>query len=317
LQQLSLPISIVIVNWNAGSQLAEAVTSIALHHCNLVESVIIIDNASSDDSLDQAEALTDLPFKMLIIRNTANCGFAKACNQGARLSKCKYLLFLNPDAALHANTLPKVCEFMQDTVNSNVGICGVQLLDEAGQIWRSCSRFPSACSFIAKSLGLTTLVPKLDHVMSEWDHSETRQVNHLIGAFYFVRLDLFQALGGFDERFFVYLEDLDFSWRSKQAGWSSTYLASVQAFHAGGGTSDQIKARRLFFSLQSRLLYAKKHFPILGSLANLVATMFLEPISRCALAFFHLSWSGIKETCIAYYMLWCWLLRQTIQPNKP
>ncbi len=314
---MPLPLSIIIVNWNAGSQLAEAVTSIALNHYNLVESVIIVDNASSDDSLAQAEALTDLPFKMLIIRNATNGGFAKACNQGARLSKCKYLLFLNPDAALHANTLPKVCEFMQDTVNSNVGICGVQLLDEAGQIWRSCSRFPSACSFIAKSLGLTTLVPKLDHVMSEWDHSETRQVNHLIGAFYFVRLDLFQALGGFDERFFVYLEDLDFSWRSKQAGWSSTYLASVQAFHAGGGTSDQIKARRLFFSLQSRLLYAKKHFPILGSLANLVATMFLEPISRCALAFFHLSWSGIKETCIAYYMLWCWLLRQTIQPNKP
>lgn len=311
-----MPISIIIVNWNAGSQLAEAVTSIALHHGNLVESVIIVDNASSDDSLAQAEALTDLPFKMLIIRNTANCGFAKACNQGARLSKCKYLLFLNPDAALYANTLPKVYEFMQDAINSSVGICGVQLLDEAGHIWRSCSRFPSAFGFIAKSLGLSTLVPQLDHVMSEWDHSETRQVNQLIGAFFFVRLKLFQALGGFDERFFVYFEEVDFSQRSSQAGWSSMYLARAQAFHAGGGTSDQIKARRLFYSLQSRILYAKKHFSVFGSLATFVATMFLEPISRCTLAFFHRSWSSIKETCIAYYMLWCWLLRQIVQPDK-
>ena len=305
------------MNWNAGPQLAEAITSIVLHHGHLVDTVIIVDNASSDDSLAQAEALTDLPFKMLIIRNTENCGFAKACNQGSKRSKCKYLLFLNPDAVVYADTLTRVFVFMHDAANSSVGICGVQLLNEAGHIWKSCSRFPSAFSFIAKSLGLTTLVPQLDHVMSGWDHSETRQVNHLIGAFFFVRLDLFQALGGFDERFFVYLEDLDFSWRSKQAGWSSMYLANVQAFHAGGGTSDQIKARRLFFSLQSRLLYAKKHFSIFGSLATFVATIFLEPISRCSLAFFHRSWSGVQETCIAYYMLWCWLLSQIIQPNKP
>jgi GT2 family glycosyltransferase len=314
---LLLPLSIIIVNWNAGSQLAEAVTSIALHHCNLVESVIIIDNASSDDSLAQAEALIDLPFKIVVIRNTANCGFAMACNQGANQSKCKYILFLNPDAALYANTLTKVWEFMEEAGNSKVGICGVQLLNEAGHIWRSCSRFPSAFSFIAKSLGLTTLVPQLNHVMSGWDHSETRKVNQLIGAFFFVRLNLFQALGGFDERFFVYFEEVDFSRRSFQAGWSSMYLASTQAFHAGGGTSDQIKARRLFYSLQSRLLYAKKHFSILGRLSTFVATIFLEPISRCALAFFHRSWSSIKETCIAYYMLWCWLLRQIIQRKKP
>ena len=314
---MPLPLSIIIVNWNSGSQLIEAVTSIALHHCNLVESVIIVDNASSDNSLAQVEALTNLPFEIWTIRNTENYGFAKACNQGAKRSKSKYLLFLNPDAVVYADTLTKVFVFMQDVANSSVGICGVQLLDEAGHIWKSCSRFPSAFSFIAKSLGLTTLVPQLDHVMSRWDHLETRQVNHLIGAFFFVRLDLFQALGGFDERFFVYLEDLDFSCRSKQAGWSSMYLASVQAFHAGGGTSEQIKARRLFYSLQSRLLYVKKHFSISGSLATFVATMFLEPISRCSLAFFHRSWSGIKETCIAYYMLWCWLLRQIIQPNKP
>ena len=68
--------------------------------------------------------------------------------------------------------------------------------------------------------------------MAEWDHAQTRQVDHVIGAFFLVRRDLFDVLGGFDERFFVYLEDLDFSYRARQAGWHSVYLADVQAFFA-------------------------------------------------------------------------------------
>lgn len=307
-----MSISIVIVNWNAGSQLADAVSSIVLNHCNLVESVIIVDNASSDDSVAQAKALTNLPFKMLIIRNAANCGFAKACNQGARESTCKYLLFLNPDAALFADTISKVYDFMQDCGNAKVGICGVQLLDETGSVSRSCARFPSAFGFFAKSLGLDAFMPGHSHSMSEWDHSQSRQVDHVIGAFFFVRLELFQALNGFDERFFVYLEDLDFSWRSNREGWSSMYLTAAQAFHVGGGTSNNIRSRRLFYSLQSRLVYAKKHFSVCESLTTFVATMFFEPIARCTRSLCHRSVTGIKETLVAYYLLWCWLLRQAV-----
>ncbi len=311
-----LPLSIIIVNWNAGSQLAEAVTSIGLHHCNLVETVIIVDNASSDDSLARAEALTNLPFTMLIIRNAANCGFAKACNQGAKQTTCKYLLFLNPDSALYADALEKVYVFMQDAANSKVGICGVQLLDESGVVSRSCTRFPSALGLFAKSLGLSAFVPRVSHFMAEWDHSQSRPVNHVIGAFFFVRRDLFRAIDGFDERFFVYLEDLDFSLRASRAGWSTMYMASVQSFHAGGGTSKQIRARRLFYSLQSRLMYANKHFSVCGSLATFLSTMFLEPISRFCLSFVHRSWSEMKETFISYCMLWRWLLRDTVRPTR-
>ena len=302
-----LGLSIVIVNWNAGSQLAEVVSSIEKYHHGLVSSVVIIDNASTDDSLDHVEVIQDLPFKPLIIRNSENLGFGKACNLGAQEAQGEYLLFLNPDAALYADTLPKALAFMRDPANSKVGICGVQLLDEAGRVSRSCARFPSAWGFAAHAIGLDRLYPALGHFMAEWDHKQTSQVDHVIGAFYLIRRDLFESLNGFDERFFVYLEDLDLSYRARQAGWLSVYLADAQAFHAGGGTSNQVKARRLFYSLRSRLLYAFKHFSWMGAFAVLLATLLVEPLSRSVLALLRRSYAGVKETWAAYGMLWRWL----------
>lgn len=300
-------IDVVVVNWNAGSQLSEVVSSIAKFHHGFVSAVVIFDNASTDDSLDRVAAMQGLPFKPLLIRNSENCGFGKACNLGAQQAKSDYLLFLNPDAALYADTLPKALTFMQDPTNSKVGICGVQLLDEAGHVSRSCARFPSAVGFVAHAVGLDRFFPHLGHFMAEWNHAQTRQVDHVIGAFFLVRRELFNALHGFDERFFVYLEDLDFSFRARQAGWRSVYLADAQAFHAGGGTSNQIKARRLFYSLRSRLLYAFKHFSWMGAFAVLLVTLLVEPLSRSALALMRRSWAGLKETWAAYGMLWRWL----------
>jgi len=300
-------LSIVIVNWNAGSQLSEVLSSVAKYHSGLVASVIVVDNASTDNSLDLIDTLEDVPFDVQVIRNSENCGFGKACNLGARLATTGYLLFLNPDAALYADTLPKALAYMQNPANAGVGICGVQLLDEAGQVSRSCARFPSVPGLAAHAVGVDRIFPRLGHFMAEWDHSQTRQVDHVIGAFFLVRRDIFDVLGGFDERFFVYLEDMDFSYRAHQAGWRSVYLADAQAFHAGGGTSRQVKARRLFYSLRSRLLYAFKHFSWLGASGVFLATLFLEPLSRLALALMRRSWSGLKETWAAYALLWRWL----------
>lgn len=296
-------IDIITVNWNAGSQLCACIDSITRYGNGLVEHTVVVDNGSADGS---DTSIAGLP-NVTLIRTGANLGFGKACNLGAQNADSEYLLFLNPDAALHADTLPKALSYMQDPVNAKVGICGVQLLDEAGHISRSCTRFPSALGFVTHAVGLDRIFPRLGHFMAEWDHAQTREVDHVIGAFFMVRRALFDSLGGFDERFFVYLEDLDFSCRARQAGWRSVYLADAQAFHAGGGTSNQVKARRLFYSLRSRLLYAFKHFSWLGAVGVLLATLLVEPWSRSALALLRLSWSGLKETWAAYGLLWRWL----------
>lgn len=298
-----IQISIIIVNWNAGAQLLGCINSIAEYGAGLVKQTIVVDNGSVDGSDADIEGLPNVT----LVRTGVNLGFGKACNLGAQHAKSDYLLFLNPDAALYADTLLKALACMQDPANVRVGICGVQLLDETGQVSRSSARFPVASGFVAHAVGLDRFLPRLGHFMAEWDHVQTREVDHVIGALYLVRRELFDALHGFDERFFVYLEDLDFSYRAHQAGWSSVYLADAQAFHAGGGTSNQIKARRLFYSLRSRLLYAFKHFSWNGAVGVLLATLLVEPVSRSLLAILRRSWAGLTETWVAYIMLWRWL----------
>jgi len=296
-------LNVVIVNWNAGSQLAEAVTSIAQHHHSLVSSVIIIDNASTDDSMARVEALTDLPFHLQMIRNTENRGFGAACNQGTALANSEYLLFLNPDTRLFEHSLSVPLTFMQRPENTDVGIAGIQLVDEHSQIARSCARFPSALGFVAHALGLDRIFPRIGRRMVEWGHGKTRQVDHVIGAFFLVRRHLFDALNGFDERFFVYLEDLDFSLRARQAGWSSVYVANAQAFHAGGGTSRQVKARRLFYSLRSQLLYVFKHFPVWQAWLLIGMTCGVEPLTRVGFCILQRDWTGVGSTIKGYRML--------------
>lgn len=298
-------ISIVIVNWNAGNQLMDAVTSIAEFHHGLVASVIIVDNASADDSLVLVEKIQEWPFQLKIIRNADNLGFAAACNQGAAKATTPYLLFLNPDTRLFKNSLSQPLVFMENEGNQRVGICGIQLIDEEGHVARSCARFPSFLTFLLQSVGLNKL-PRFSGFslhMAEWGHANTQEVDHVIGAFFLVRRSLFEQLHGFDQRFFVYLEDLDFSRRVSLIGWKSIYLIEAQAFHAGGGTSRQVKATRLFYSLRSRLLYGFKHFSKAKAWGLLFVTCVIEPCTRLMFALLRRQWGDALHTFQAYLML--------------
>lgn len=299
-------LSIIIVNWNAGNQLDDVVNSIIQYHHGLVASVIIVDNASSDDSLAQVESLQNLPFQLQLIRNIDNRGFGAACNQGAALAGSAYLLFLNPDTRLFENSLSVPLAFMRDRTNQDVGIVGIQLLDEQNHIARSCARFPTLGIFAAQALGVNRL-PGLRHFnmhMSDWKHDGTRTVDHVIGAFYLVRRKLFESLGGFDERYFLYLEDLDLSLRVYQAGYHSVFLADAQAFHAGGGTSRQVKAHRLFYSLRSRLIYGFKHFRPWQAWALVLITLSIESVTRSIFSLIGSGLGGVRNTWRAYGMLW-------------
>lgn len=298
-----MQVDIVIVNWNAGAQLLDCVNSILKYGKTTVDKIVVVDNASTDGSEKEIENLQGVT----LVRAGANLGFAKACNLGAKYASKEFLLFLNPDSLLYVNTLDNVLTFMQKSKNAHVGICGVQLFDENGSVSRSCARFPTAFNLVVHAFGLDRIFPKIGHFMSEWDHSATRQVDHVIGAFFFVRKSVFDVLNGFDETFFLYLEDLDFSYRTYLNGWASVYITEAQAFHAGGGTSKQIKAKRLFYSLRSRIIYAFKHFNFFAAFLVLGATLFVEPIPRMVLAISRRSMQTLKETAIAYGMLFNWL----------
>jgi len=295
-------LSIVIVNWNAGHQLRDCISSIRDLHGNVHTRIVVVDNASSDDSLNGIEFL-GIP--VTIIRNGSNLGFAAACNQGAVIATTPYLLFLNPDTRLYENSLDTPLSFMANPDNAKIGICGIQLINESGQVDRSCARFPTPLVFLLQSVGLNKLpgLRRFSLHRTDWDHATTQTVDHVIGAFFLVRRALFEQLQGFDERFFVYLEDLDFSRRAHLNGWQSVYLTKAQAFHAGGGTSKQVKAARLFYSIRSRLLYGFKHFSPAAAWAVLAVTILLEPISRIVFSVARAGWRDAFYTFQGYKML--------------
>jgi len=298
-------LDIIIVNWNSGKQLYKCLRSIeaTLLDGFKLSRVVIVDNASTDDSMDE---LGDISLPLSIINNATNQGFGAACNQGSAVCDAHYLLFLNPDTKLFENSLTVPLHFMEDETNQDVGICGIQLVDKDGNIGKTSSRFPSLLRFLVHTFGLNKF-PEMKMKgsnMAEWDHLSNKTVDQLIGAFFFVRRDVFNLLKGFDEQFFVYFEEVDFSLRAKQAGWKSTYLSDAQAFHQGGGTSQQVKASRLFYSLRSRLQYGFKHFSTGQAWLLVGVTMFVEPLTRLVFCVIRRQWRSVMDTLSGYRLLW-------------
>ena len=297
-------LDIIIVNWNAWKPLRDCLLSIKNAEksgFNLTR-VVVVDNGSTDGSLD---AIHTAGLPLTVIRNPENRGFAAACNQGAKESKADYLLFLNPDTRLFRDTLSKPIQFMQQPENTHIGICGVRQVDDLGITTLSCARFPSVRIFFGRTTGLSRILPRAfpSHVMSSQECVHSSPVDQVIGAFFLVRKSLYALIDGFDERFFVYFEEVDFALRAKRKGYSSYYLSDALLYHKGGGSSEKIKAKRLFYSLRSRIQYGFKHFSLLEALALLILTLTLEMLVRISLAIFSLSRSRFNETVMAYSQL--------------
>lgn len=298
-------VRIVIVNYNSGTYLENCLHSIIDNIPDSMRnsiSVIIVDNGSTDGSID-VYLKRDNNIQVQVIKNQVNLGFATACNQGARGSKDDYLLFLNPDTQIFANSIEKPLAFMEKKENGKVGILGVQLVDEKANVLRTCVRFPKLRTFIIKMIGLNKIFTRYNHFMVDWDHNETKDVDQVMGAYFLVRRNVFEQLVGFDERFFVYFEELDFSLRTFQAGWKSKYFTEDQILHMGCGSSKNVKANRLFYYLRSQIIYGYKHFGRFKGTILLVSTVFLESIARLTMATIKMSLQDVKNICLAYGML--------------
>jgi hypothetical protein len=303
---------IIIVNWNSGDQLRQCIESIRHHSINHVGKCIVVDNGSQDGSTDFLKGAPDVDLML----TGENLGFGRACNLGAAQGESEFVLFLNPDASLLPGSLDAPLVFLEEPQNKKVGIVGISLIGDDKEVQRTCARFPSAFSLVLSSFGLNRLVPRLGTHLHEWDHSDSREVPHVIGAFYMIRRDLFERLRGFDEIFCVYLEDLDLSLRARKMGFRSFYLADACAYHKGGGVSEQVKAHRLFYSLRSRIQYAFKHFSWASAVLVTFAALVVEPITRLSLLLLKRRFGEMGGLMSGYRMLWRWVVRTALGSHK-
>ena len=262
-------ISVIIVSYNAADQLAAALSSVAAlpevaADPNFAQ-VIVSDNGSRDDSVAKAKAVYP---SGVVLENGANLGFAKACNIGARHATAPLLFFFNPDARVHAGTLGNAVAYF--ATHPDVAMAGAKLLNEDGSVAESCGEFDTWWQAFLRSSAwgdLPFFRPQSNgYQLRQWDYGSERDVDLVVGAAMFIRKDVFAALGGFDERFFLYHEEIDFAHRLHDRGMRVVYLPQCVVTHAGEqGGSQQTwgKSGVLGWRQRSRRLYWIKHHGLL------------------------------------------------------
>ena len=309
-------LDIVIVNWSSGILLKNCLQAIDDSDIDLnTVNIIVVDNNSQDGSQFVDKMRTNLE----MVELDYNAGFAKACNIGFYRSTAKYVLFLNPDTEVQAETLRLSISCMDE--NSHYAIIGAQSLDHGGDILASCANFPKLRYFVYDILGLSKLFPKqfahstvISH--KRMDYAASGYVDEVTGAFLFCRRSVLEKVGLFDERFFVYFEELDLCYRVHQSGGKIFYNTNLKIMHEGGGSTQNVKSKRLFYELRSRIKYGFKHFPILKAMALMVLTMTLEYVSRFTLLILSRRFREVTELNNAYGMLFTYFIGSSSTDNS-
>ncbi len=258
-------ISIVIVNYKVADFVCQAIRSI--HEANLAEKteIIVVDNNSGDDS--QRKITEEFPDTIWIgLKN--NLGFGKACNVGAHRASGKYLLFLNPDTLVSHNTLEVFVRLLNE--NPQIGIAGPKILNPDGSFQASCRRsFPTPFNAFCHLFGLSRIFGRNKlfgrYNMTYLDPDKEAEVDALSGSFMFMRASVFEEIGGFDERFFMYGEDLDLCAKTRQAGYTIWYTPDTQIVHFKGKSSAKqaIRSRAAFY--EAMILFSRKYRHSYGS----------------------------------------------------
>lgn len=256
------PVSVVIVNWNAGSALIECLDSLFGCHSGLDLDVVLVDNASADGSA--AEAVSRFP-QVRLVANADNRGFAAAVNQGLACtgSSGSYVLALNPDTRFSMDSLSQLIGFMES--NPDAAACGPAVIGRDGRLQRGCRRRePSAWGMLCRSLALDSLFPAsrvfAGHVYGDIPPDRQLTVDSLSGSFMLMRRAALEKVGLFDERFFMYAEDLDWCRRARQSGWRLYYIPSVEVLHLKAVSSRQRPLGRLVDINYTAAQYIRKHW---------------------------------------------------------
>ena len=250
-------ITVIIVTRNTRELARSAAGSVFGSAGALQVEVIVVDNGSSDGTADALRA--EFP-AIRCLRSETNLGFAKAVNRAARESNGDFLLLLNSDAVLQPGALAAAVEWMR--AHPRCGVAGAQLLNADGSRQNSIANFPTlATELLNKSL-LRRMLPHR-YPGKEQIFDSPVEVETVIGAFMLVRRELWDLLGGLDERFFFFGEETDFCYQAKREGWSTMHLPQVLVTHGGGQSAKQVlPAARVEYWRSRYAYFAKNHGPL-------------------------------------------------------
>lgn len=244
-------LSIVIVNYNSGALTHSCIESLYQEGLPAQTEIIVVDNGSSDDSVPFLQS--DFP-DITLIDTGQNLGLAGGVNRALKAAKGKYVLLLNPDIIVQPNAVAELVGFMDKNVD--VGVAGGKLLSPNGQLQYSCFRFYTPLTIIYRRTWLgknnrgTAAIDRF--LMKDFDHQSVRDVDWLMGSCLILRQSAVKHVGGMDERFFLYFEDVDWCRRFWEAGWRVTYVPQAQFSHFHQQSSRRSKVLGLITNWTTR-----------------------------------------------------------------
>ncbi|MEW6510904.1 MAG: glycosyltransferase [Bacteroidota bacterium] len=255
-----MDLSVIIVNYNVRQFLENALTSICRAMEGIDGEVFVVDNASDDGSAEMVAA--KFP-KVTLLANSENLGFARANNIALRRARGRILLLINPDTVVQEDTFGVMMRFFEETPDA--GLAGCKILNPDGTFQLPCRRgFPTPWVAFTKTFGLSALFPRSRlfgrYNLTYLSEDETYPVDAVSGSFMMLRREVFEKIGGLDERFFMYGEDLDWCYRVMKAGFSVYYVHATKIVHFKGESTrrSDIDEIRLFY--RAMQLFVRKHF---------------------------------------------------------
>lgn len=245
-------VSIIIVNYNTRSLLADCIASVQQNVRNVEYEIIIVDNASTDGS--ESFIKTEFP-EVIWVNAGENIGFGCANNLGVQCATGDYLFLLNSDTILCNDAISIFLEYTQKCKDNKIGVLGSWLLDKNKHDNKSYGDFPSPKNEIRY------LLEQLRYKENGLSNRAEKDVDYIIGADMFIRKELFLQFGGFDPNFFMYYEETDFQYRLAQAGYIRRIIPGPKIIHLEGGSfgNSGLTVNRFMMAQRSYNYYLKKH----------------------------------------------------------
>lgn len=255
-----MKLSVIIVNYNVRVFLENALVSACKAMNGIEGEVIVVDNASDDGSVEMVRQ--KFP-RVTLLPNKTNTGFAAANNLAMKQSSGEYILLLNPDTIVQEDTFRVMIDFLEQ--HPKTGLAGCKILNPDGTLQLACRRsFPTPWVAFTKIIGLSALFPH-SRLFSKYnleylDPDLSYEVDAVSGSFMFLRRNVLDEVGGLDEQFFMYGEDLDWCYRITQAGWDVHYVHSTQIIHYKGQSARRSDIDEVKHFYQSMRVFVQKHF---------------------------------------------------------
>ncbi len=237
-----MELTVIIVNFNTCRLLRDCLDSVFKNTTGLEYQVIVVDNASTDGSVEMMR--NEFP-DVRVVENERNVGFAAANNQAWRTARSDYVLLLNSDTIVREGVLRDVVGFMRS--NDEAGIVGCKLINPDGSLQRSTRSFPGVWNLFVEATFLYHLFPRSElfgkYYMTCFDHESIRRVDIVMGAFMMIRQRVWNKIGLLDESYFMYTEEADYCHRARETGEDTYFYPGASVVHLGGGS---VRSMRLF-----------------------------------------------------------------------